>query len=355
VTGVWYPVKKVHGGYGVESARAASTEDEARLARIRNAMATYHGGDPELSSISAMPVLIDYWADWSEFQLSKRGEEHIFQFTLENEVAEDGSLEPGWRSSSLNAYALLDDFQKAKTPIDALDFLNKTGQFSVLDFKFTLSYFKRWQRFAYLVQEHDLLASAQKKGLSSGECSEALKALSGDKQSRFFEGTEIPSTPEGAVHAARWMEDPKNAEGARKELDIDAEYRAKLCAWFRQPPADAFSIEWIPKSLEDCQSVDPLVANGAMMEFLLPQKAMRPVLFIRPTNTLEAIAAAIYSDRVRGVEYRACEVCSELFDVGTRGEKKYCSRERCKNTAHQRRMRANRSGKKKALREGIEA
>ena len=84
-----------------------------------------------------------------------------------------------------------------------------------------------------------------------------------------------------------------------------------------------------------------------MIEFLLPQDAMRPVLFIRATNTLEAIAAAIYADRIEGIEYRACEVCSDLFEVGTRDEKKYCSRERCKNTAHQRRMRANRAKARK--------
>jgi hypothetical protein len=74
-----------------------------------------------------------------------------------------------------------------------------------------------------------------------------------------------------------------------------------------------------------------------------------------PVCTLEAIAAAIYVRRIGGVEYRACEVCSDLFEVGTRGEKKYCSRERCKNTAHQRRMRANRLKKRNALQNGIEA
>src|SRR6185437_11562365 len=101
------------------------------------------------------------------------------------------------------------------------------------------------------------------------------------------------------------------------------------------------------KSGEDCQMIDPLIDKGAIAEFLLPQEAMRPVLFIRPTNTLEGIASAIYADRIMGVEYRACEVCSELFEVGSRGEKKYCSRERCKNTAHQRRMRANRAKARK--------
>jgi hypothetical protein len=97
--------------------------------------------------------------------------------------------------------------------------------------------------------------------------------------------------------------------------------------------------------------ISPLVDQGAMAEFLLPQETMRPILFIQPLNTLQAIAAAIYADRIPGVKCRVCDVCSELFEVGSRGEKKYCSRERCKNTAHQRRMRASRANarKKKAI------
>ena len=89
---------------------------------------------------------------------------------------------------------------KGQDPLTALDFLNRTGQFSVLYITFTMSYFKRWQRFAYLVQEDDLLASAFKDGQSTGECGEALKALSGEVQSKFFEGTEVRPTAEGAAH-----------------------------------------------------------------------------------------------------------------------------------------------------------
>ncbi len=250
-------------------------------------------------------------------------------------------------SSFLNASAILDDFQDAKTPLEVLDFLNKTGRFSMFDIRMRWTYFKRWQRFAYLVQEHDLLAAEMKSGSWSGECGEVLRALDGEQQSTFFDGSGLHEAAERAADVARWMLDPEYAKSFREDLLILTEERAKLCSWFRQPPDDACSIEWIPKRAEDCETIDPLVAKGAMIEFLLPQDAMRPVLFIRATNTLEAIAAAIYADRIEGIEYRACEVCSDLFEVGTRDEKKYCSRERCKNTAHQRRMRANRAKARK--------
>jgi hypothetical protein len=94
------------------------------------------------------------------------------------------------------------------------------------------------------------------------------------------------------------------------------EERVELCKWFRQPPDKACSIEWVPKDDEDAEKISALIGEGAMAEFLLPQEAMRPILFIKPTNTLEAIAAAIYADRISGVECRACEICSELFEVG---------------------------------------
>jgi len=326
---------------GDEENRAKQAAEAA--ARIKRAMATYQI-EPDVGSISAMPILIEYEAEWLEYRHYMRGDEHVFDCTFRTGDEYDlPSFVLEKTSSFLNASAILDDLQDAKTPLEVLAFLNKTGRFSLFDFRMTWSYFKRWKRFAYLVQEHDLLAAVVKSCSWSGECGEVLKSLSGDSPSTFFEGTELQPTAEGAEGLARWLLDPKNAERAQEDLRGLAEERAKLCLWFRQPPDDACSIEWIPKTEEDCETVGPLVANGALIEFLVPQKDMRPVLFIRATNTLEAIAAAIYADRIEGIEYRACEVCSDLFEVGTRGEKKYCSRERCKNTAHQRRMRASRA------------
>jgi hypothetical protein len=330
---------------GDEENRANQAAEAA--ARIKRAMATYRIA-PDVGSISAMPVLIDYEAEWLEYRHYMSGDEHVFNCGFrKGDEYDHPSFALEMKSSFLNASAILDDFQDAKTPLDVLAFLNKTGRFSLLDSRVTWSYFKRWQRFAYLVQEHDLLAAEMKSGSWSGECGDVLRALNGDSKNTFFDGFELQTVAEGTANLARWLLNPLYAGQSPEDLQILIEERAKLCSWFRQPPDDSYSIEWIPKRAEDRETIDPQVAKGAMIEFLLPQEAMRPVLLIRASYTLEAIAAAIYADRIEGIEYRACEVCSDLFEVGTRDEKKYCSRERCKNTAHQRRMRANRAKARK--------
>jgi hypothetical protein len=79
-----------------------------------------------------------------------------------------------------------------------------------------------------------------------------------------------------------------------------------------------------------------LQTGGAMIEYLVPREELRPVLFITVKTTLEAIAAANYADRIHGVEYRECKECRKLFKLGVHKKRKYCDRERCKNSAHQR-------------------
>lgn len=119
--------------------------------------------------------------------------------------------------------------------------------------------------------------------------------------------------------------------------------RRELWNWFRQPSERSHSIEWVPKSdhSEDGELIRKLQAGGAMIEYLVPRERLRPVFLIRPAYTLEAIAASLFADRANGVEYRSCEYCKELFFVGSRKTKLYCNKERCKNTAHQRRKRTN--------------
>lgn len=327
----------------MDSVEIGINANAERLERINRAMAAYQGY-ASARSISAMPVLISYEATWGEYKLSKRGDEYVFQFTIAPEIVrEEGDYSSRWHYSYLNADAILGGFQTVKTPMEALDYLNQTGRFTMPIEEFSWSYFKRWQRFAYLVQEHDTLASAMLSGNRDGELGEALKALAGDRCSTFFDGTELKpiGTPAQLEEHSSSLVDPTNQTSGNQTRRMSADL-SQACDWFRQPPDRACSIEWVPKNETDAQTISPLVDQGAMAQFLLPQEAMRPILFIQPLNTLQAIAAVIYADRISGVEYRVCEVCSELFKVGSRSEKKYCSRERCKNTAHQRRMRATR-------------
>jgi hypothetical protein len=289
---------------------------------------------PTERAISAMEVVIWYVAIVGRVEHYKRGEEHVFRITREFVDSRPGEE---WEEKPLNAYAVRDRFLAVKEWSEALEFLGSTGVFSPLGDSITWSEFQRWQRFAYLAQEHDGLAAAMQSGRLSGEYGEVLKALTGIYPTSFFN---IPERPETELEA-KWKKDPEIGRMIQ-EGNVHQELRLRrLCAWFREPEAAATSIQWAPKRDADKKAVwRKLQAGGAMIDFLLPQSALQPVLLIRPMTTLQAIASAIYGDRIHGVEYRACEMCKALFKVGAHKEKKYCDRERCKNRAHQRNRRA---------------
>jgi hypothetical protein len=135
--------------------------------------------------------------------------------------------------------------------------------------------------------------------------------------------------------------------GIQKGKRILEERRRVLWAWFRQPPC---SIEWIPNSKRTEQRVMRFLKDRRkhgrpgpwMIEFLLPREDLKPVIVIQPAYTLQAIGAAIYADRIQGVEYRPCDSCGELIEIGAHSSKKYCEYPRpCKANAHKKRQREN--------------
>jgi hypothetical protein len=313
----------------------SNTRGEAAdtLTCLRNAINAFQNVPTE-HAISAMAVVVWYVGIQRRFEHFKRGEEHFFRIT--HRLA-DGSRGEDMEGRVLNAYAVRDEFLKVKEWSGALEFLGSTGIFSPLGDTLTWSEFQRWQRFVYLVQEHNELATAMQSGWRAGEHSEILKALTGNYPSSFFD---FPPMPESELEA-RWRAEPEMGPMIQEAESHLERKRRELWAWFREPPGAACSIEWVPHRVEDKQAIwHKLQAGGAMIEFLLPQSTLQPVLLIRPSNTLEAIAAVIYGDRIHGVEYRACEVCKNLFKLRAHKDKKYCDRESCKNTAHQRRRRA---------------
>jgi hypothetical protein len=304
------------------------------VTRVKNAMDAFQSAPAE-RTVSSMEVVIWYVAIVGWVKHSKRGEEHVFRITRE---FKDGSRGEEWQEKVLNAYALRDEFLRVKDWSGALEFLGSTGDFSPLSDTITWTEFQRWQRFAHLVQEHDELAAEMQSNQCSGELGEVLKALTGIYSSSFFD---VPKTPESELEA-KWRKDPEISSMIQRGIAHQERMLQDLCASFREPAADAYSIQWIPRDEKNRKAVlKKLNLGGAMIEFLLPQNALKPVLLIRPSNTLQAIAAAIYGDRINGVEYRACEMCKALFKLGAHKEKKYCDRETCKNRAHQKNRRAN--------------
>ena len=306
-----------------------------RVALLQNALDATQNGPAE-RAISAMEVVVWYVAMLGRVEHFKRGEEHVFRVTREF-IDSEGRKGEGWEEKLLNPYALRDEFLRIKEWSGALEFLGSSGTFSPFDDTLTWSEFKKWQRFVYLIQEHKQLAAAMQSGNWGEECGEVLKAITGIYPSSFFDH---PQQPESRLEA-KWKADPHIWPMIQKGVARHEEVRRKLWEWFREPPASACSIQWVPKQNADMQAISrKLQAGGAMIEFLLPQNALKPVLLLRPSNTIQAIAAAIYADRINGVEYRACDVCKSLFKLGVHKDKKYCDREGCKNRAHQRNRRA---------------
>jgi hypothetical protein len=316
------------------------------LARIKNALDAFQNAPAE-RNISAMEVVVWYAARVGHVVHSRRGEEHVFRITRE---FTDDRIGEEWEDRPLNAYAVRDEFLGVTEWSEALEFLGSTGIFSPLEDSITWSEFQRWQRFARLVQEHDGLAATMQSDKWGGENGEVLKALTGIYPTSFFDA---PAPPKSEMER-KWRADPQIARMVRQGQAHQERRLRELCGWFREPPASAISIQWVPKSPEDKQRVRrKLHQGGAMLEFLLPQSALQPVLLIRPQTTLQAIAAAIYGNRIEGVEYRVCKMCNALFKLGSHREKKYCDRERCKNRAHQKNRRANAREKSGVLPRGI--
>jgi hypothetical protein len=343
-----YHQKEGTGGYGGKRGSSGQSGFANGMERMEEARAAFQS-IPEERSISAMPVVVHYVAMIGDVRLTKRGEEYIFAISP---TLSDGSGKEHWEEIPQNAFAIRDEFLKIQSPSEALDFLAKTGQFSPLDFTVTWREIRKWQRFTYLVQEHTQLARAMNERQRTGECAEALKALSGIYESSFFTLSSLPESLSETSSRLRFEEQVRRNRELNRSLQEGERdeflKRRALCSWFRQPPGEARSIEWIPKSThpEDEKLIRKLRAGGAMIEYLVPRDRLQPILLIRPAYTLEAIAASIFADRANGVEYRSCECCKELFPIGSHKTKLYCNKERCKNTAHQRRKRANARARK---------
>jgi hypothetical protein len=317
------------------------TEDSGQVSGIEEMKAALDAlqNVPPERAISAMPVIVVYTAMVGRVEHYKRGEEHYFRITR---TVRDGSPNERWEPTRLNAHAVRDRFLNITDWSAAYDFLCATGEFSHLSDRVTWSEFKRWQDFARLALERKQLISGMQAGAYSGEIGEALKALSGDYPSSFF------GAPDDSISSKEneWLErqmqrTPELRSDFEEGKQQQEQKRRELWTWFRRPSAAACSIDWFPKNNEDADTILPkLQRGGAMMEFLLPREALRPALVIHPSNTLQAIAAAIYADFANGVEYRTCEFCGRLFALGKQKRKRFCNQSKCKNAAHSARVRS---------------
>lgn len=311
----------------------------SEIERMKSAMDALRSAPPE-RAISAMPVIVEYIAVVGRVDHYKRGEEHYFNITRSRQDGEPGEE---WVEQLLNAHEIRREFLAidADDWSGAYDFLSITGRFSPLGDTVTWSEFKQWQDFARLILEHKQLALAMEDGHRSGELAEVLKAISGDYATSFFSSSERKISKEQLDQLESDIRrHPEIALTIQENQRKQGLARRELWTWFRRPPGAACSIEWFPKEKEDADAVLPkLQRGGAMIEFLLPRKALRPAFVIHPSTSLQAIAAAIFADFSNGVEYRTCDFCNSLFAVGNQKGKRFCNQAGCKNAAHSRKVR----------------
>jgi hypothetical protein len=339
-------------------------------------------------SVDSMPIVVDYMATVGRVEFFKRNEEHVF---VQTKTLPDGQYGEKWESVRENPYTIRDEFYKIRTVGEAIEFLQKTGEFSPLRPRLSWTEFQMWQRVAQRVQEHDELAAMARSDSWNGECGETLKALTGIYPSSLFDGCEDalyvheqpkhdPTTDAVRLEELRRAQDEaENHEEWLKVFELqnqelraqhtraeweqeDEQKRRDLWRWFIKPPV---RIVWGPIDEEAADKVmefyvdaatglvipmledSALRRSGGLMEFFLPRNQLVPRLIIQPRYTLEAIAAAIYTERIHGITSRKCDWCGELFKVERHKDKRYCDATPCKGNARKERYRARLREKKK--------
>ena len=324
-------------------------------------------------NISAMPIVVSYHARIPRVRQIKQSGEIVFQTTSSrfvDEIFRDamegktdvGRLE-GWADRICDAYDVRDEFLKITTERQALDFLREYGEFLPYDQQISWTDFKRWQRYAELVYERDRLSAAYKDIFAghptdetdpTGELAEVLRMLTGYPHTYFGDRPEyepsqhqleqIHRTAEILSETPRQTEEhyQRSLAAIKNGAAIGHQRQQELESWFRAPPGSAYSVEFVPKE-PDADLARNMQRGGAMLDYLIDQEELRPILVIWPSCALEAIAAAIYAERVAGVRVKKCPSCDKLFEIEAHKEKTYCDRQ-CQD-----RMKKDRKRKKKAL------
>jgi hypothetical protein len=302
--------------------------------------------------ISAMPIVVSYIATLGSVTRTVHSGEVVFVTSRTVPGSER------WAELPLDVYSVRDEFLSVQGERQALDFLRATGEFLPGGDHISWINFKRWQRYAELVMERESLTSVLENAIArrsnrktdpAGELSEVLKMLTGLYPHTYFGKRPQPLTEEELERLRRasaiTTATQESAEMSYREClaAIEASERSienrqrELETWFREPPPQAYSIQWIPREPDE-ELGRKMQHGGAMIEFLRIKQELEPVLLIRPTNTIEAIAAAIYAERIAGVRFGKCPGCNTRFEVNAHKDKTYCGT-KCKETVKKRRQR----------------
>jgi hypothetical protein len=298
--------------------------------------------------IDAMPIEVIYFASIPRVVQRERSGETVFQTNRYMEGKEGTHI---WIDQEyIDAYAVRDEFFKVTTESEALAFLRKNGAFLPMGDDISWQTFRRWQRLAELVRERDTLSAAHRESMaalrphSSTELDEILRLLTGIYDHEYFG---LPKPPPSDEIIAQWNRateilggKPGNAHAKFRDAQTYARNRQReLELWFKAPPAEHYSIEFKPR-VEDSKLLKKLGRGGAMIDLMLSPKQLQPVLVIRPRCAIEAIAAAIYAERVAGNDFGKCVGCGEWFEIGSQKTKTFCRDSRCSERTRKARQRA---------------
>lgn len=230
--------------------------------------------------LPAMPIRVEYDPMPITVSFEKRGDDFLFHFRF--------AETEGYKENSIEATTLRDTFLEVKTPGEALDFLTLAGRFRGLDQdgnfqeSMTWSDFQKWQEIVRIVLVNGILP---------------MKELSSTPERVVigFDGPEHlkPVLNYVSLTERSWLQGFPDQIVIRADEPVKGDARKKLCA--------------------------EVMVN----------------------SVLEAILATIYIDHLRGINYQLCAVpdCSQVYEVGSKHERQYCS-QACAHKASVRRRRA---------------
>ena len=230
----------------------------------------------------------------------------------------------------LDAYQVRADFETAKTESEIRQFLNSAGRFLPLGSTLTMSEFREWQEFIKLLRRDDFrqVVSTDPR---AREASLAIYNLT----SAFFGAYERAQQYHTAETERIVRNSPEQTRKRTQEAFAEAQERETkrrraLMDYIREPPAYVRS-RLTPEAIQSFER-----GNRQFPPTGPEQKDIMPVLVFKPTCALEAIAATIAADRLRGIRHRVCDGCKRLF-IRKKRSQKYCGGTSCKDKARTKR------------------
>jgi hypothetical protein len=212
-------------------------------------------------------------------------------------------------------YQIRREFEAVDSPIGALKFLNRAGDFWPF-FQITWSQFREWQRFLALIREDNVFELTR----SDNEAREVLNAMLG-RPNQFFS---IRNRPEAGL---RKSTGPRDLEQHLRQEDMEWQVRTKSEQLFHELP----TLFLHPKIRIDHASGHHTTESKRLDWTSISRKDLIPVLRIEARHALAAIGATVCADRWNGTEYRRCPACKRLFLK--KGETKTHCCQKC-NLAH---------------------